>query len=111
MSTFEIVARVDTKPTSMSGERDSKWSNWEKVTAPDGFVINKDQIEMHPLVEMGSENSDERAYSDLVEIIPGSNIQLPRTFEVRVHARSNRGHGASKGATEYKYSGDFVKYQ
>lgn len=111
MSTFELVARVETKNTSLTGERDSKWSNWEKVTAPDGYVINKDQIKVEALVEMGSENRDEKKFSDLVEIIPGSNIMLPRTFEVRVFARSSKGHSGGKGATEYKYSGDFVSYK
>ena len=110
MNTFEIVARVETKTTSLSGSRDSKWSNWEKVTAPEGYVINKDQIKVQALVEMGSENRDEKIFSDYVEIIPGTNIMLPRTFEVRVFARSSRGHGGGKGATEYKYSGDFVGY-
>lgn len=110
MNTFEIIARVETKNTSITGERYSKWSNWEKVTAPDGYVINKDQMKIQALVEMGSENRDEMKFSDYVEIIPDTNINLPRTFEVRVFARSSKSPAGGKGTTEYKYTGDFVNY-
>ncbi|MEC3621521.1 alkaline protease [Bacillus subtilis] len=108
---FELIARAETEATLLDGRRRAEWGDWEKVTAPEGFVINKDKIIVEALVERGSENRDERVFSDFVEIIPGTGIELPRTFSVRAFARSSRGHGAGGGATTYKYTGEFVKIQ
>lgn len=111
MSGFEIIAEAETEATSMSGERKSEWGNWQQATSPEGFVINKDKIRVEAISERGSENRDEKVFEDWVEVIPGSGIELPRTFKVRTFARSSKGHGAGGGATKYKYTGDFVPYQ
>ena len=105
METFEIVARVEFQKIHPYGLVATKWGNWEKVTAPEGYVINKDQIKIETLVEMGSENTDQKKFSDYVKIA-GTNIMLPRTFEVRVAVRISKG---GYGITEYKYSGVFYK--
>jgi predicted NodU family carbamoyl transferase len=109
MADFELIAEVETDVTSVTGVRDSKWSNWSKVTAPEGFVINKEKVKVEALTEMGSENSYEQEWVDLVEIIPGTGIELPRTLNVRAFARSSKGHRAGKGASRYRFSGDFTK--
>lgn len=110
-TSFKLVARAETEATLPDGRRRAEWGPWESVTAPEGFVINKDKINVAAIVERGSENRDERVFEDWVEIIPGSGIELPRTFKVRAFARSSRGHSAGGGATEYEYTGTFVPYQ
>ncbi|MDR6779663.1 MULTISPECIES: hypothetical protein [Paenibacillus] len=108
MSGFELIARAETEATSWDGSRKSEWGPWQSVTAPDGFVINKDKIKVEALVERGSENRDERVFEDFVEILPGTGIELPRTFKVHAFARSSRGHGGGGGASEYRYTGEYV---
>ncbi|KUF29994.1 hypothetical protein [Lysinibacillus sp. F5] len=109
MADFEIVVEVETDVTSITGVRDSKWSNWSKVTAPEGFVINKEKINVEAKTEMGSENSYEIEWADYVEVVPGTGIELPRTLNARAFARSSKGHRAGKGASRYKISGNFTK--
>jgi len=109
MADFELVVEVETDVTSVTGVRDSKYSNWSKVTAPDGFVINKDKINVQAITEMGSENRYEIEWLDNVEVIPGTGIELPRTLNARAFARSSKGPRAGKGASRYKISGDFTK--
>ncbi|MBJ8193971.1 alkaline protease, partial [Bacillus cereus] len=46
MSGFELIARAETEATSWDGSRKSEWGPWQSVTAPDGFVINKDKIKV-----------------------------------------------------------------
>ncbi|RAS89617.1 alkaline protease [Priestia endophytica] len=109
MADFELICDAETDVTSITGVRDSKWSDWSKVTAPEGFVINKEKVVVEALVEMGSENTYEREWLDYVEIIPGTGIELPRTMSVRAHARSSKGHRGGKGHSRYRFSGDFTK--
>lgn len=106
-----LSAVADTEATSLSGERKSNWSDWDQVTAPEGFAINKDKIKREAVSERGSENRDEVVFSDYVEILPGTGVELPRTVKVRAFARSSRGHGGGGGHTHYKYEVPFVKIQ
>lgn len=108
---FVLTARAETGPTLPDGRRRSEWGPWQQVTADEGYCINKDKIQVEAISERGSENRDERVFEDFVEVIPGTGIELPRTFKVRAFARSSRGNGAGGGATEYRYTGDFVQYQ
>ncbi|KOP64375.1 hypothetical protein AMS62_03200 [Bacillus sp. FJAT-18019] len=108
---FVITARAETGPTLPNGERRSEYGPWQEVTADEGYAINKDKIIVEAISERGSENRDERVFENYVEIIPGTGIELPRTFKVRAFARSSRGYNGGGGATEYRYTGDFVKYQ
>ncbi len=110
--TFSFVCVAETEATSGSGARNSDTSEINSVTAPEGFVINKDKIKEEWIIKRGSENYvSHREFKDYVEIIPGTGIELPRTFEAAVHARSERGPFGGGGKSEVRFSGDFVKIQ
>ncbi|WP_405081881.1 alkaline protease [Paenibacillus chitinolyticus] len=111
MSGFDLRPKAETEATLPDGRRRANWGDWQSVTAPQGYVINKDKINVSAIVERGSENTYEKVFEDWVEIIPGTGIELPRTFKVRAFARSSRGHSAGGGASEYSFTGDFVKIQ
>lgn len=108
---FEIISEVTTKATACSGERDSDWSGWSKNTAPDGHIINRDTVKVEWLSDAGSENTYEMTYDDWVEIISGTGIKFPRTINVRVFARSSKGHCAGRGWSKVKFTGVYVKYK
>ncbi|MBE2973401.1 hypothetical protein [Priestia megaterium] len=63
-----------------------------KVTAPEGYVINKENVKVEVLTERGSENSYEMEWLDKVEIIPHTGIELPKALNVRAFARRLKGH-------------------
>lgn len=106
---FDVIA--DTEATGADGKRKTDYSDWEYVKAPEGFVINKDAIIREVVSERGSEYKDEQVFSELVEIIPGTNIQLPRKFEARAMARSEKGAGGGGGHSHYRYTVPFVEIQ
>lgn len=109
MADFELTCAVETEATSVTGERKSAWSEWDSVTAPEGYVINKDKVELIKISERGSENKYNQEWKDNFEIIKGTGIELPRTMQVQVFARSSKGNSAGGGSTKYKFSGDFTK--
>ncbi|WP_114556184.1 alkaline protease [Bacillus sp. K6W] len=111
MPDFEVTCEVETEATSCSGARKSAWSREDKVTAPEGFVINDREVEVHWHSQRGSENTFSQVFEDHVEIIPGTGLKFPRTMKVSVFARSSKGHCAGGGASKATFTGNFIKIQ
>lgn len=112
----EIASEVTTEGTDFDGKRHSKTSDWSKVTAPDGYVMNKDATKTEMISENGSENRVEIEWKDEVEVIDGTGIKLPRTVWVRTHARSPKsnypGHNHNaRGWTKAKVKVVMTKYK
>lgn len=130
----DITLRAETKATGGDGVRHSKDTEWSKVTAPDGYYINtndilknssltidyhdkehedgaltikNDFIKITPLSLNGSENRYYMEASNYITIIPG--ISFPRTVQFKVHARSPRGHWKGRGWTEVRTQIKFSK--
>jgi len=109
MADFELASEVETEATSGTGERDSKDSEWSSLTAPEGFVINKDKVTVEVLVERGSEHDYNMEFADLVEFVHGTGVELPRTIKLKTHARSEKKHFGGGGAMSVKAKGNFIK--
>ncbi len=106
----EIASEVSTGPTSGTGERVSKDSDWTVIKVPAGHVINKGKTNVDVISARGSEHTYEIDYADYVEIIPGTAIMMPTTIKVRTHARSDHGLGGGGGGMKVKVTFFYVKY-
>ncbi|AFU12954.1 hypothetical protein MC28_1532 [Bacillus thuringiensis MC28] len=109
MPDIDVTIGVETEATSIDGKRDSKDSEWSTVNAEQGFVINKDKVKVEELVARGSEHTYELNFSDYVEFVPDSGVDLPRTMSFKVHARSEKKNAGGGGAMKIRVTGDFIK--
>lgn len=111
-----IASEVTTKGTDFDGERYSKTSDWTKFTVPTGFVFNKDTLVKSYTSKNGSSNRIDHKWSDYVEIVEGTGIKMPRTLQIRTHARSPKsdypGHNHNaRGWSKAKVTAKYVKYK
>ena len=111
MPDFSLKAECTTKETGIDGVRHGCTSDWDQITAPAGYVINRDTIKVNWSHQMGSENSYSIVYDDWVEILPGSGLKAPRTIKMRVRARGPKGPLSGRGQSKISISGDFAKYK
>ncbi|MHC1992225.1 alkaline protease [Bacillus safensis] len=109
MADFELTCEVETEATSCSGERKSDWSREDRVTAPEGHVINDREVEVIWHSQRGSENTFSQVFEDYVEVL--GSLKFPRTMKVKVFARSSKGYCAGGGASKATFRGNFIKYQ
>ena len=107
----EIASEVTTGTTGLNGVRKSEDSEWSKFTVPVNFAINKGKTVVNELEARGSEHSYILEYADDVEIVPGTNILMPRTIMVKTHARSSNGHGGGSGKMSVKAVFYYVRYR
>jgi hypothetical protein len=103
-SGFEIVHGCETDPTSSTAGRKSCHTIPEKVTAPDGYVIDDRSVEFAELVRRG-ECHIYIDFSDWVEVLP--KIIYPRTVTVYADSRSPSKAGTS-GHISISLSGDYI---
>ncbi|MFP7237452.1 hypothetical protein [Bacillus altitudinis] len=112
MSDFEIVSEVTTKPTGLDGIRDSAYSNWDKVTAPDGHVIDDRNLTYEWLSAAGSQNDYEKVLEDYVPILESApDLKFPQTLQIRTFAKGPKGHGSGRGWSKLKVTGNFIKFK
>lgn len=111
MASFELTCECTTKETGGDGVRHSCESNWDRNTAPENHVINKEKVNVEWLSQAGSENSYDMSWDDWVEIVPGTGLEFPRTVNVRVRARGPKGRFSGRGWSKIKVTGDYVKYK
>lgn len=109
MADYELASQVETEATSWDGKRDSKDSEWSTLTAPSGFVLNKDKVNVEVLVSRGSEHDYNMEFADYIEFVAGTGVELPRTIKLKTHARSEKKNGGGGGAMSVKASGNFIK--
>lgn len=122
---FSLVVSVETKPTDgnvLKPHQFSAWSDWEFVSAKEGYYINNEPydeknnkrgLKLEILSDIGNENRADVIYDNWVEFpskeIEGKTYRYPRTMKVRVHAKSPAKAFGGKGSTKYRYTGFFVQ--
>lgn len=106
----EVSVKVScrTSPTNSSGRKSC--SDSETHTLPGRYVFVKEKAEKHWHTDIGSENTVKITWSDYIEIIPGSGIELPQTMTVKGHARSGGGQG-ERGKTSCTVTCPFVEIE
>lgn len=110
MAGFEIWSEVTTKETGADGVRHSKWSGWDKNTAPKNHVIDDRKVKVEWQSDAGSENTYEMVFENYVEIVPGTELTFPQTIKVRSFARGPKGHLSGRGWSKIKVTGPYIKY-
>ncbi|MBD2606689.1 hypothetical protein H6G81_19660 [Scytonema hofmannii FACHB-248] len=80
MAGFEIWSEITTQETDFDGARHTATSGWDSNTAPENYVINRDQVKVEWISQNGSENSYDLTYDDWVELVPGTSLKFPRTI-------------------------------
>lgn len=111
-----ISSEVTTKGTEFDCSRHSRTSDWSEVTVPNGYVYNERTLRKNYISKSGSDNRIDHEWDNYVEIIPGTEIMMPRTLRVRTHARSPKcnypGHNyQARGWTKARVTAEYVKYQ
>jgi hypothetical protein len=116
----DITLETITEATGGDGVRHSNESDWQSVTAPDGYYFNTNDILTQGSLEIdfnsdgtaplyndfikitalsinGSENKYYMEGSDYVTVIPG--ITFPSTLKFKVYALGPTGHWTGRGWT------------
>lgn len=104
---FQLTAECETNPTGWDGVRHHCYSGWDKFTAIEGSVINRDSVTITS-DEAGSDNRYDLEYDDWVELYPNSGLVAPRTIRLRSYARGPKGSFSGRGWSKYKLSGTYV---
>ena len=105
---FSYTTECTSKGTELSGKRKKCYSAWSTNTLPSGFVFNKDLLKYRYTSKNGSENRCEFEWADYVEIVPGTDIKMPRTLKIRAYARSPKHDRGARGWSKCLYTGQYV---
>jgi hypothetical protein len=109
--TGTIASEVTMGTSSADGTRDSRDSDWTAFTVPTNFGINKERTVVAVTSEAGSEHSYEVQYEDYVEVLPGTEIMLPRTIKAKTHAFSSTGPFGGRGWEKINVKFTYVQFR
>ena len=92
-----IAAECTTKETGSDGVRHGCYSKWTKLTAPAGYVINKEKSAVRMVSMSGSEYDCHQSFDGDVEVIKDTDLYQPTITQIRAKARSPKGYLSGRG--------------
>jgi hypothetical protein len=106
-----LSAECTTDATGGDGVRHSCDSASSILTAPAGFVFIQNGLQGGETSGTGDEHECRVAWSNFVEVIPGTGITQPRTFTLQAHAKSPSGYFKGRGWATCTYQLSLAGYQ
>lgn len=107
----EIAAECTTKETGSDAVRHSCYSEWTKLTAPAGYVINKENSAVRMVDGSGSEYECHQIFDGDVEVIVGTDLYQPTITQIRAKARSPKGRLSGRGWAKCAAQVTFTKFR
>ncbi|GEM_PF-6145220 len=109
---FSYSISCKTRSTKWDGKRYGCYSDWSTHKVPSNFVFDDKSLKWRYTSKRGSTNRCEYKWSDYVELVPGTGLRVPRTLQIRAHARSPKGKfGVGSGWSNCLYTGRYVKWR